>query len=63
MIAVAQVLFAVNMVQTLRGAERREHDRVLVALDGAIVTIAVLLAVGAGVVGFFVGRAAGAAAP
>jgi cytochrome c553 len=59
MIAVAQVLFAVNMVQTLRGAERREHDRVLVALDGAIVTIAVFLAVGAGVVGFYVGRATG----
>jgi cytochrome c oxidase subunit 1 len=59
MIAVAQVLFAVNMVQTLRGAERRERragDGVLAALDAAIVMIAAFLALGAGVVGFFIGR-------
>ena len=59
MVAVAQVLFAVNMVQTLRGAERRERragDGVLAALDAAIVMIAVFLALGAGVVGFFIGR-------
>jgi cytochrome c oxidase subunit I len=58
LIVVAQVLFAVNIVQTLRGAERRvrETDRVLVGLDAAIVMIAVFLAVGAGVVGFYVGR-------
>ena len=58
LIAIAQVLFVVNMVQTLRGAERRVHetDRVLVGLDAAIVMIAVFLAVGAGLVGFFVGR-------
>lgn len=56
MIAFAQVLFAINMVQTLRGAERREPDGVLVALDAALVMVAVFLALGAGVLGFFVGR-------
>jgi cytochrome c oxidase subunit 1 len=61
MIAVAQVLFVVNMVQTLRGAEPRaarvRADRVLVAVEAAIVMIAVFMALGAGIVGFFVGRA------
>ena len=61
MIAVAQVLFVVNMVQTLRGAERHagrtvERDNLLVTADGLIVLIAVLLAVGAGAAGFFLGR-------
>lgn len=59
MIAVAQVLFAVNVVQTLRGAERRERresDGILAALDAIIVMIAVFLALGAGIVGFFIGR-------
>jgi mono/diheme cytochrome c family protein len=61
MIAVAQVLFVVNMVQTLRGAERHagrtvERDNLLVTADGLIVLIAVLLAIGAGAAGFFLGR-------
>jgi cytochrome c oxidase subunit I len=60
MIAVAQILFVWNMWQTLTGAEprpaRAKADAPLVAVEGAIVMIAVLLALGAGVVGFFIGR-------
>ena len=52
----------VNIVQTIRGAERRaeregERDNLLVAVDGLIVLVAVLLALGAGAAGFFLGRA------
>jgi cytochrome c oxidase subunit 1 len=62
MIALAQLLFVVNMVQTLRGAERRAErsaprDNLLVTVDGLIVFIAILLALGAGAAGFFLGRA------
>ena len=57
MIAFAQILFVVNMVQTLRGAERRERDGMLVAVEGLVMIIALALAVGAGVAGFFLGRA------
>ena len=59
MIAFAQVLFAVNLVQTLRGAERRpasERDNMLFAVEGMIAFLAVLLAIGAGIGGFFLGR-------
>ena len=62
MIAFAQVLFVVNLVQTLRGAERHaertvKRDNLLVTVDGLIVLIAILLALGAGAAGFFLGRA------
>ncbi len=61
MIAVAQILFVVNMTQTLRGAERRaprpKTDVSLVAVESAIVMIAIFLAIGAAVGGFFLGRA------
>lgn len=61
MIGVAQVLFVVNMVQTLRGVEprtaRAKGDGLLVAVEASIVLLAVLLAVGAGAAGFFLGRA------
>jgi len=58
LIAVAQILFVVNMVQTLRGVPQREKgDSLLFAVEGLISLIAISLALGAGVVGFFVGRA------
>ncbi|MDP9284066.1 MAG: cbb3-type cytochrome c oxidase subunit I [Actinomycetota bacterium] len=61
MIGVAQVLFVVNMVQTLRGVEprtaRAKGDGLLVAVEASIVLLAVLLAAGAGAAGFFLGRA------
>ena len=61
MIAVAQVIFVVNMVQTLRGAEPRaarvKGDGLLVAAEGLIMIIAIFMALGAGAAGFFLGRA------
>jgi heme/copper-type cytochrome/quinol oxidase subunit 1 len=61
LIAFAQILFAVNVVQTLRGAERRTRtvprDNLLFAVEGLMVFLAVVLAIGAAVGGFFVGRA------
>ena len=61
MIAVAQILFVVNMWQTLAGAEprpaRQKGDGLLLAAEGAIMMIAVFLALGAGVAGFYLGRA------
>jgi cytochrome c oxidase subunit 1 len=63
LIAFAQVLFVVNMVQTLRGAERREHDGLLVAAEGLIMIIALALALGAGAAGFFLGRATAGSSP
>ena len=63
MIAFAQVLFVVNMVQTLRGAERRERDGLLVAAEGLIMILALALAVGAGAAGFFLGRATADSSP
>jgi cytochrome c oxidase subunit 1 len=59
LVAVAQLLFVWNMAQTLRGARVRVREKgelSLVALEGAFVMIAVLLALGAGMIGFFVGR-------
>jgi heme/copper-type cytochrome/quinol oxidase subunit 1 len=60
LIAVAQVIFVVNMWQTLTGAEprpaRRKGDGMLLAAEGAIMMIAVFLALGAGAAGFFLGR-------
>ncbi len=63
LIVVAQLLFVVNMVQTLRGVEPRAaraktsgYGR-LIAAEGAIMMIAIFLAVGAGAAGFFLGRA------
>ncbi|MGZ4333121.1 MAG: cbb3-type cytochrome c oxidase subunit I [Gaiellaceae bacterium] len=60
LIAVAQVIFVVNMWQTLTGAEprpaRQKGDGALVAVEAAIMMIAVLLALGAGAAGFFLGR-------
>jgi cytochrome c oxidase subunit 1 len=61
LIVVAQLLFVVNVVQTLRGAEPRtaavRADRLLFAVESSIVIVAVLLALGAGAAGFFLGRA------
>ncbi len=61
MIGFAQVLFVINMVQTLRGAERRvvtvPRDNLLYAVEGMITFLAIILAVGAGAAGFFLGRA------
>ena len=62
MIAFAQVLFVINMVQTLRGAERAaertvKRDNLLVTVDGLVVLLAIVLALGAGAAGFFLGRA------
>jgi cytochrome c oxidase subunit 1 len=60
LIAVAQVIFVVNMWQTLTGAAprpaRQKGDGLLVAAEGAIMMIAVFLALGAGAAGFFLGR-------
>jgi mono/diheme cytochrome c family protein len=60
LIVVAQGLFVVNMVQTLRGAEprtaRAKGDGLLVAVESLIVIVAVFLAIGAGAAGFFLGR-------
>jgi cytochrome c oxidase subunit 1 len=62
MIVVAQLLFVVNMTQTLRGVEPRSEanrDGLLIAVEGLVMSLAVVLAVGAGVAGFFLGRATG----
>jgi mono/diheme cytochrome c family protein len=60
LIAVAQVIFVVNMWQTLAGAEprpaRQRGDGLLFAAEGAIMMIVVFLALGAGAAGFFLGR-------
>ena len=60
LIAIAQVVFVVNMWQTLTGAEPRparvKGDGMLLAAEGAIMMIAVFLALGAGASGFFLGR-------
>ena len=60
LIAIAQVIFVVNMWQTLTGAEprpaRQKGDGMLLAAEGAIMMIAVFLALGAGAAGFFLGR-------
>ncbi len=65
LIAIAQVLFVVNMWQTLSGAEprraREKGDGLLVAAEGAIMIIAVFMALGAGAAGFFLGRSTGGA--
>jgi mono/diheme cytochrome c family protein len=57
MIAVGQLLFVWNLVQTLRGAERERADTALAVTEGLVAMIAIAFAVGAGVVGFYVGRA------
>jgi mono/diheme cytochrome c family protein len=57
MIAVGQLLFVWNLVQTLRGAERRRADAPLAVAEGLVTMIAIGFAVGAGAIGFFVGRA------
>ncbi len=64
LIAFAQILFVVNMVQTLRGAEPRaaraqRGDGLLIAVEGLIMIVAVFLALGAGAAGFFLGRSTG----
>ena len=60
MIAFAQVLFVINMVQTLRGAEvrapRAKGDSLLFIVESSITLLACLLAVGAGAAGFYLGR-------
>ena len=60
MIAFAQVLFVVNMVQTLRGAEvrapRAKGDSLLFIVESSITLVACLLAIGAGAAGFYLGR-------
>src|SRR5581483_11554000 len=60
LIGVAQVVFVVNMWQTLTGATprpaRAKGDGALIAVEGAIMMIAVFLALGAGAAGFFLGR-------
>jgi cytochrome c oxidase subunit 1 len=61
LIAIAQVVFVVNMVQTLRGAEpraarARQGDGMLIAVEGLIMIVAIFLALGAGAAGFFLGR-------
>jgi cytochrome c oxidase subunit 1 len=60
LIVIAQILFVINMAQTLRGVEPRsaaDRDGLLVAVEGLIMTLAILLAIGAGAAGFFLGRA------
>jgi cytochrome c oxidase subunit 1 len=64
LVGVAQVLFVVNIVQTLRGAEPRpvlsraqvRRRRQTAAAEGAIVLVALGLAFAAGFVGYVVGR-------
>jgi cytochrome c oxidase subunit I len=60
LIVIAQLIFVVNMTQTLRGVEPRRaaasRDGLLIAAEGLVMTLAILLAVGAGVAGFFLGR-------
>ncbi len=56
MIALGQVLFVWNLVQTLRGATRSAGDTMLHVAEAAVVMIAVALALGAGALGFYVGR-------
>ncbi len=62
MIVVAQLIFIVNITQTLRGAAPRvarvrQRDSLLIAAEGLVMIIAVGLALGAGAAGFFLGRA------
>jgi cytochrome c oxidase subunit I len=57
MIAVGQLVFVWNMVQTLRGAERAVGDTAVAVAEAAVVMIALALALGGGAAGFFVGRA------
>ena len=67
LIVVAQGLFVVNMVQTLRGAEprtaRAKGDSLLAAMESLIVILAVFLAIGAGAAGFFLGRSTAGSHP
>ena len=56
MIALGQMLFVWNLVQTLRGATRSAGDTMLHVAEAAVVMIAVALALGAGALGFYVGR-------
>jgi cytochrome c oxidase subunit 1 len=56
MIAVGQLVFVWNLVQTLRGAQRVAGDTSLAVAEATIVTLALVLALGAGALGFYVGR-------
>jgi cytochrome c oxidase subunit I len=60
LIVIAQILFVINMAQTLRGVEPRSaanRDGLLIAVEGLVTMLAILLALGAGAAGFFLGRA------
>ena len=58
LIAIAQIIFVVNMVQTLRGVPKREPvSWSIAAAEGAFMMIAIALALGAGALGFYLGRA------
>ena len=56
MIAVGQLLFVWNLVQTLRGATRTAGQGNLEVAEAAVLMIALALALGAGALGFYVGR-------
>ena len=60
-LALAQILFVINVVQTVRGAglvplEERRRLRPAAVLESVVVLLALLLAFGLGALGFFLGR-------
>jgi len=56
LLAVGQLVFVWNMAQTLRGAERRAGDAALEVAEAAVLLITLALALGAGALGFYIGR-------
>jgi cytochrome c553 len=60
-LGLAQILFVINVVQTVRGAglvplEERRRRRPAAVLESVVVLLALLFAFGLGTLGFFLGR-------
>jgi cytochrome c oxidase subunit 1 len=62
-IGASQLLLAWNLVQTLRGAERRQADRPYEVVAAIAMVVALGLMAAAGAAGYFIGRGARTSAP